>query len=424
MRILLLSDQIPPENRGGAGLVTWRLALGLRDAGHEVHVIAATHRPSFEEIRENVPTYHIRTRYPERFRAYFSLYNPQTVGHLHRLMRDLAPDVVNAHNIHAHLSYQSLVIANRLDLPAVFTSHDVMPFAYGKIDYIVDPDQPQRIGVASPADYRLPPRHNLQKMRFRYNPVRNLLIRHTLSHHTQARTAPSQALCDAHAANGLPFFQRVHNGLDPIQWQVSGDLVASLRHRLGLQGRRVILFAGRLTNAKGTQPLLWAMRQVVRNVPEAVVLALSPTPITDQIRDPAYADLRDAHFISGGWLEGDELAAAYHLADVVVAPSIIFDTFPTVVLEGMAARKPVIAGCWGGASEAVIDGETGYIINPYDTSRFAQRLTSLLLDPDLAARLGTNGYERLLKRFTLRHYVDAMLDVYQQAIDRFRNKQR
>jgi len=231
-------------------------------------------------------------------------------------------------------------------------------------------------------------------------------------------------LCDAHAANGLPFFQRVHNGLDPIQWQVSGDLVASLRHRLGLQGRRVILFAGRLTNAKGTQPLLWAMRQVVRNVPEAVVLALSPTPITDQIRDPAYADLRDAHFISGGWLEGDELAAAYHLADVVVAPSIIFDTFPTVVLEGMAARKPVIAGCWGGASEAVIDGETGYIINPYDTSRFAQRLTSLLLDPDLAARLGTNGYERLLKRFTLRHYVDAMLDVYQQAIDRFRNKQR
>src|SRR5688572_11008019 len=105
MRILLLNDRIPPENRGGAGEVVWRLTLGLRDAGHDVHVAAATPDQPFRETRDGIPTYHLHSRYPERWRAYLSLYNPQTVGALAALYGELKPDVVNAHNIHADLSY-------------------------------------------------------------------------------------------------------------------------------------------------------------------------------------------------------------------------------------------------------------------------------------------------------------------------------
>jgi glycosyltransferase involved in cell wall biosynthesis len=411
MRVLLLNDRIPPENRGGAGEVFWRLALGLRSAGHEVHVIAATERPSFNDVRAGIQTYHLHSSYPLRWRAWLSLYNPQTVRDLRRLYQQIQPDVVHAHNVHTDLSYHSLTIADTLGIPTVFTSHDVMLFAYHKMSYFIDPTRCDHDARA----YRLPPLFNLRQMRLRYNPLRNLTIRRILRRHTRVRTAPSQALCDAHHANDLPSFVPVPNGIDVDAWQVAGATVTGLRQRLGLEGRKVILFAGRLTNAKGTYQLLDALDRVRHSVPDVTLLVLSSRPIEDQIRDPRYTALRDTHIMTGGWLSGDELAAAYQLARVVAVPSIIFDTFPTVNLEAMATATPVLASCYGGSREAVIDGETGYIINPFDTDDLTATLRRLLRDDDLCQQMGTAGYARVTTHFTLAQHVQRMLGVYQQA---------
>lgn len=412
MRILLLNDRIPPENRGGAGEVAWRLACALRDNGQDVHVAAATPDKPFTETRDGIPTYHLTVRYPERWRAWLSLYNPQTVKPLKQLYQQIQPDIINGHNIHADLTYHSLTIAKQMNIPAVFTSHDVMPFAYHKMSYFIDP---QQCGVTSPADYRLPSLFNLKQMRFRYNPFRNLTIRRILSQSTQFRTAPSQELCDAHAANDLPEFTCVHNGIDANGFRASDETIATLRERLGLVGRKVILFAGRLTAAKGTQQLLQVLQRVVIAVPNATLLVLSSVAIAEQIQQTQYAELREKHIISGGWLAGEELAAAFHLADVVTVPSIIFDTFPTVNLEAMAAQKPVLASCYGGSHEAVIDGETGYIINPFDSDDFAEKLTAILSDDALRLRMGEAGYQRVTTQFTMQKQVDDMLQIYQQA---------
>ncbi len=78
MRIAILSDRIPPENVGGAGKVAWSLACGLRDAGHDVHVIAATPNAAFEAIREGIPTYHLHSRYPKRLMFWTSMKPTQT----------------------------------------------------------------------------------------------------------------------------------------------------------------------------------------------------------------------------------------------------------------------------------------------------------------------------------------------------------
>ncbi|MDQ7036557.1 MAG: glycosyltransferase [Anaerolineae bacterium] len=300
MRILLLNDRIPPENRGGAGEIVWRLASALRDNGHDVHVIAATPHKAFTETREGIATYHLHVAYPQRWRAWLSLYNPQTVKPLKQLYQQIQPDIINGHNIHADLTYHSLTIAKQMSIPAVFTSHDVMPFAYHKMSYFIDP---QQRGVTSPADYRLPPLFNLKQMRLRYNPFRNLTIRRILSQSTQVRTAPSQELCKAHEANGLPEFTCVHNGIDADWFRASDETIAALRQRLGLVGRKVILFAGRLTGAKGTQQLLQALQQVVIAVPNVTLLVLSSVPIADQIPRSAICEsARKAHYF--WWLVG------------------------------------------------------------------------------------------------------------------------
>lgn len=412
MRILLLNDRIPPENRGGAGAVFWRLALSLQKKGHDVHVISATDKPYFEAIREGIQTYHIRASYPERFRAWLSLYNPQVNSRLKNLYQKIQPDVINAHNIHQYLTYNSLRLAHNMQIPVVFSSHDVMPFAYHKMSYFIQPNSCH----VEPQAYRLPPLFNLKTMRFRYNPLRNLAIRHILKNDVQGRTAPSQALCHAHQANDLPNFDCVHNGIDADSFAVSQTSVDNLREKLNLHGRKVILFAGRLTGAKGTYQLLSALKQVVKDVPTTTLLVLSSVPTEDQIQDEQFNDLRDKHIVSGGWLSGDDLASAFHLSDVMVAPSIIFDTFPTVNLEAMVSHSVVLASCYGGSKEAIIEGETGFIINPFDTDDFASKLSHILQDDSLRQTIADKAYQQVASQFTIEQQATQMLQTYQQAI--------
>ena len=411
MRIVLANDRIPPEGKGGAESVLWRLAQGLADHGHDVHVIASTSDEPFEETRDGIPTYHLHARYPKRFRAWLSLWNPQIIGPFRHLLKRLQPDVLNAHNIHFDLSYHTLKVAHDLGIGTVFSSHDVMPFAYTKLTHFIKPDIQS---ISLPEDYRIPLGFNLKQNRFRYNPIRNHIIRHYLRHYATIRTTPGQALADAHHANDLPPFQVVHNGIDLDEWRtVNRDTVQALSQRLNLQDKKVILMAGRLTSHKGTVQLLSAMDQLVDTVPDMRLLVLTSGDMDKQI--PAdYRHLRPL-IVLGGWLSGEELVAAYHLADVAVVPSVIFDTFPTVNLEAMAAGLPVIATWFGGSQEVVIDGETGFIINPFDIDQFAKRLQELLTDGTLRQEMGHKGQERIREKFTLSHQIHQMVALYERA---------
>jgi glycosyltransferase involved in cell wall biosynthesis len=412
MRIVLMNDHIPPEGKGGAESVAWRLAQGLLQAGHEVHVVASTPNAPFEELRDGIPTYHLHANFRKRFRAWRSLWNPQTTSAFHQLLQRIQPDVVNAHNIHFYLSYHTLKIAYDLGIGTVFSSHDVMPFAYTKLTHFIKPNLND---INLPDDYRVPFGFNLRQNRLRYNPIRNIGIRYYLTHYAMIRTTPSQALADAHSANDLPPFTLAYNGINLDEWEtINPDRVNALRQRLNLQDKKVILIAGRLTSHKGTVQLLSAMDQLTDKIPDMRLLVLTTGDIAQQI-PPEYQHLRP-FITSGGWLSGEELVAAYHLADVAVVPSVIFDTFPTVNLEAMAVGLPVIATCFGGSPEVVIDGETGYIINPFDTDLFADRLQKLLLNSTLRHSMGHKGQERTRDHFTLNHQVHQMVALYEEAI--------
>ena len=412
MRILLLNDLIPPEGRGGAESVVWRLARGLAAAGHETHVAAATAGDSFEETRDGISTYHLHANYPERFRAWLSLWNPQTAGAFRGLLQRIHPDVVNAHNIHSWLTYHSLKLAREAGCGVVFSAHDAMSCSYGKLHHFVKQDARK---IRLPEDYRLPAGHNLRENRFRYNPIRNPVIKRYLSRYAHIRTVPSRALADVFAANDMPPVEVVHNGIDAAEWALaSDDAVEDLRRRLDLVDKQVILIAGRMTSAKGTVQILQAMDRLREALPQMRLLVLTSRDLESQI-PPEYAHLR-ALIVLGGWLSGEELCAAFHLADVVAVPSVVFDTFPTVALEAMAARTPVIATCFGGAAESVVDGETGFIVNPFDSAGFADRLARTLKDSDLRREMGRLGRERVATAFSLEGQVAQMLELYERAI--------
>ena len=78
----------------------------------------------------------------------------------------------------------------------------------------------------------------------------------------------------------------------------------------------------------------------------------------------------------------------------------------------MACKKPVIATCFGGSREAVIDGETGYIVNPFNIDKLADKIIYLLKNSEVARKFGEAGYERVKKEFSSEKMIGDYLNWY------------
>ena len=108
MRVLLLSDGIPPASSGGAERLAWSLAQGLARSDHEVHVVTTTPGPTSREQRGRIEVDHLHVSHRGRFNQWVALHNPQTVRPVREIARAVKPDVVHAHNLQNRLSFDTL----------------------------------------------------------------------------------------------------------------------------------------------------------------------------------------------------------------------------------------------------------------------------------------------------------------------------
>jgi glycosyltransferase involved in cell wall biosynthesis len=100
-----------------------------------------------------------------------------------------------------------------------------------------------------------------------------------------------------------------------------------------------------------------------------------------------------------GKLAEDQLIAAYNSADAFVLPSIQ-EGQGIVLLEAQSCGKPVVAFGVGGVTEAVRDGETGFLSRAGQSDELAGFLLKLLDDRDLASKMGNNGRKYMINNFT------------------------
>ncbi|MEE4272568.1 MAG: glycosyltransferase family 4 protein [Thermoanaerobaculales bacterium] len=94
--------------------------------------------------------------------------------------------------------------------------------------------------------------------------------------------------------------------------------------------------------------------------------------------------------------------------DIVAFSSIWPDSLPRVIMEAMAAARPVVAFCTGGVAEMVDDGATGYVVDPGDTAALGDRLVRLAADGELRRRMGSSGRRRAQEEFSVARHVDRM----------------
>ena len=412
MKLLVANDLY---GRSSAAGVAVRMAEGLAARGHEVAFLATVQRQD-EAGREQLGGVDVRRvftpPYPLRFKAWRSVDRTAGNAAMAAAVAELRPDVVHVHNLHIHLGYGVLGAARAGGAKVVLSVHDVMPFCHQKLFCHLD----ERLHPGDPVHYRNGVLKCALCVKARYNPFRNGAIRRVLARDVDRLLAVSQEMARALAENGIPGAGVVPNAL-PEDAPACEAEVAALRARFALRGRRVILHGGRLDRLKGSLELVSALELVRRRVPDAVLFLVGEAlpGFSDELRSLARRlGLPAEALVFAGWTAGRELAAAYALADVVATPSLCFESFGLINLEAMAAGRPVVASMWGGPADVVVDGVTGFLVNPLHVDVLAERLTRILTDPALAARLGEAGRRRTSEVFSRARQVDAVEAVYRE----------
>ncbi len=107
----------------------------------------------------------------------------------------------------------------------------------------------------------------------------------------------------------------------------------------------------------------------------------------------------------------DEPAVFMTALDVVAHASEI-EAFPRVVLEAMAAARPVVGPAAGGVAEGVQDGVTGILVSPQSPEALAKGIEALLVDPDRCRTLGVGGRQRVIERYSIHQHAETMRNLY------------
>jgi phosphatidyl-myo-inositol dimannoside synthase len=190
--------------------------------------------------------------------------------------------------------------------------------------------------------------------------------------------------------------RRLAPGVDETVFR-AGAGGADIRARYGLADRPVVVCVSRLVPRKGQDTLLRAWPRVLRAVPDAALLLVGGGPYRadlERLRDEL--DVGRSVWITGP-VPWEELPAHYDAGDVFAMPcrtrraGLDVEGLGIVYLEASATGLPVVAGDSGGAPDAVVDGETGVVVDGRSPGAVAAAVTDLLGDPVGAAAMGEKG---------------------------------
>ncbi|QUO46919.1 glycosyltransferase family 4 protein [Halorubrum ruber] len=166
-----------------------------------------------------------------------------------------------------------------------------------------------------------------------------------------------------------------------------------------------IVFVGRLKDQKGVDVFLRAVAGLNESV-----LIVGDGPERENLEALAERLNVDAEF--AGEVPPDVVPDYLRRGKLFVLPSVRGEGLPNAVLEAMAVGLPVIVTDTGGAADAVVDGETGYLVSPGDEDALGDRIEQLCRDEDRRERMGEAARAWVVKNHGWETIVDSLEDVY------------
>lgn len=402
MRVLLLAQFLPPVT-GGEERHVWNLARALASRSHEITLLgfATDDEPAGESVTEGVRVVRCRTTasrlpvlYSDPSRPHaLPIPDPEVSRAVRRELESRTYDVIHAHN---WIVNSALGPAAAAGVPVVMTLHD-----YSHICATKRMMERGERKCAGPSVSRCLP------CSFDHYGAANGAVTSLANAWMSRRrlrllaetAAVSSAVASAVAVPSGGWMGRSGLTSRVIPNFIPDELV--LKTIPDTAADAPLLFAGDLSRDKGVQVLLDAYARL-ESAPPLVLVGRSADP--DSWTFPTGAT----------WLGSrthEEVMDLFRSARAVIVPSVWDDPCPTVVLEAMAAGRPVVAARSGGIVDMVVDGHTGRLVEPGDVTALADAIAEVLADPERARRMGTAGRDRA-REFTITAVVDRIEQLY------------
>ena len=200
----------------------------------------------------------------------------------------------------------------------------------------------------------------------------------------------------------------IYGGVRVQDFKVGDEETERLRGQLEIGDHKVLLTVSRLVQRKGHGNVIRALPLIANAVGPVRYLIAGTGPEEKNLRRLA-DECGVGELIQWlGHVPEEQLPALYHLSDIFIMPSRDLAGQPIeglglVYLEANLAQTPVIGGRTGGTGDAIEEGVSGLLVDPESGDEIAAAATRLLSDTRLAARLGMEGRQRVLEKFTWDH---------------------
>jgi glycosyltransferase involved in cell wall biosynthesis len=403
---LLLAQFLPPMS-GGEERHVWNLARTLAARAHEVTLLgfatgreesAETHSGGVRIVRVRTAASHLPILYSDSARPHaLPMPDPLVSRAIRHELSHGRFDVVHAHN---WIVNSALGPAARAQVPLVMTLHD-----YSHVCATKRMMEHGTHRCAGPSLTRC-----LSCATAHYGAVRgaatiaaNAWSARRRSDRVSGFAAVSSAVANAVSLRDNNWLSGARLNAEVIPNFIPDEIV--LEEIPPTDPEAPLVYIGDLSPDKGVPTLLQAYGLL--DGPPPLVLAGRSWP------GSAWTMPDGVQWL--GELPHDEVLTLFRSARAVIVPSIWDDPCPTVVLEAMAAGRPVVASASGGIVDMVVDGVTGLLVAPGDTFALAQAISSVLRDPRAAQAFGAAGRDRA-REFTISAVVERIERLYASAI--------
>jgi glycosyltransferase involved in cell wall biosynthesis len=163
---------------------------------------------------------------------------------------------------------------------------------------------------------------------------------------------------------------------------------------------------------KGQRYLVDAAAAVLRDVPDARFIILGDGELRPQLQHQIHERRLDKHVILAGFRHD---VMSFHRSFDLFVLSSVTEGLGTSLLDAMAASKAIVATTAGGIPEVVADGDTGLLVPPRDSAALAEAIVRLLKNGDLSREMGRRAFERVQSQFSAGRMVDETLAAYATA---------
>jgi glycosyltransferase involved in cell wall biosynthesis len=227
-----------------------------------------------------------------------------------------------------------------------------------------------------------------------------------------AETDYSRDLLRQRCPDSAVKIHRVYNGMDLARFPVPN-------HEISGKAPRIISI-GRLVAFKGFEYLIDACAEMVRQGLEFTCEIIGDGPLRGDLEARIRKLSLSGRVQMVGSLSQGAVLEKLRSADIFALASVTdtqgaSDVFPTVIIEAMAAARPVVSTQLAGIPESVIHGETGLLVPPGDTTALAQAIGRLTQDAKLRLHYGRAGRERIEQHFQIEQTVAPLIELLQKT---------